>query len=65
MELADLIDLTSGERNSTGRLELVAEDRASEEEEEEEERNGQREETEKGDMRYLGKMKINETKCIH
>lgn len=41
IELRDLVDLASGERNSVGRLELVAEDRVSLEEKE---RNGQREE---------------------
>ena len=41
MELRDLVDLASRERNSAGRSELVAEDQVSLEEEE---RNGQREE---------------------
>ncbi|GMN62015.1 hypothetical protein TIFTF001_031114 [Ficus carica] len=51
-EQGDLFDLAGGERNSAGRSELVAEDRASSSEEE---RNGLREEREKG---VFGKMKF-------
>ena len=45
-ELEDLIDLVGGEHNSTGRSELVVEDRVSSLEEE---RNGRKEERERGE----------------